>query len=259
MTEVAPDLGIAENVAHWAEAERSKRWVLANLSRWGWFTGADAGQDPVFHMLAEETRDGETNVVMGHNEGLLTINVDEVDPSKRVALREDLNEPLRTMIGHFRHELAHYFFRRFESSNEFVDEFRAIFGDERADYSEALKSYYERGHQPDWQDSFISAYASSHPHEDWAESFAHVLHLTDIVDSLISSGLGAPDLPSMPYDAYAEEDPQKLILYGGRIGIALNHVNRSMGTTDIYPFVHSDTIKKKFVFAHSWISRGPHL
>lgn len=257
MTSVTPDLSVPDNVQHWAEAERSKRWVLTNLARWEWFGEADKGQHPVFHMLAEETSGGEVNVLMGHADGVLTINVSEVDPAKRVARRESLNEPLRTMIGHFRHELAHFFFRRLETSDSFVSRFRNLFGDERADYQQALGRYYEAAPQLDWRGKFISAYASSHPHEDWAESFAHVLHLTDIVDSCVSAGLSAPDLPSMPYDAYAERDSEKLVLYGARIGIALNHTNRAMGLPDIYPFVHSDAIQGKFGFAHECLRGGP--
>ena len=252
MTAVTPDTGLASNVSHWAETEQAKRWVLANLARWGWFRDADQGPRPTFHMLAEATTAGATEVSMGHDSGLVTLNVSEADPATRVARQESFGEPIRTMTGHLRHEIAHFFFDRWARENAgFLEGFRQLFGDERADYGAALARYYQDGPPPGFEDVHISAYAASHPHEDWAESFAHVLHLTDIVDSFMASRLTAPDLPDPDrYDAYAERDPERLIGYGARLGIALNHVNRSIGRADLYPFVHTPAIVEKFSFVH---------
>jgi len=256
MTEVRPDPSVQEAVDLWAVSESSKRWVLANLGRWGWFTDTDQSKRPIFHMLAEETRRGDTKVIMGHDDGLVTINVNEADPAERMKRREDLGESLRTMIAHFRHEIAHYFFVILSGREGFTEEFRRLFGDETTDYSEALEAYYEVGAPEDWREHFISPYAAAHPHEDWAESFAHLLHLTDIVDSFVASGLTGTDLPAAGYDAYQEDNIDALIGYGARLGIALNHVNRSMGLSDLYPFTHSPTIHKKFACIHDWMCKG---
>ena len=257
MTEVRPDPSLQEAVDLWAESERAKRWVIANLGRWGWFTANDRSQRPIFHMLAEETRRGDADVIMGHDDGLVTINVNEADPAERAKRREDLGEALRTMIAHFRHEIAHYFFFILAGRDGFLGEFHRLFGDETADYSDALKAYYAGGAPADWRTRFISPYAAAHPHEDWAESFAHLLHLTDIVDSFSAAGLGGADLPPSGYDAYLETDIDRLIGYAVRLGIALNHVNRSMGLSDLYPFTHTPAIQQKFAFIHKWVRRGP--
>ena len=250
MTEVIPDTSTPRNVALWADAELAKRWVLANLARWGWFTAADEGPRPVFKLLSERTASGETPVTMGHADGVVTINVMEADPAERVRRRLELGEPLRTMIGHFRHELGHFFFQRLSERPGFVEAFRAIFGDERADYAAALRRHYAEGAPAGWQGTHISAYSTAHPHEDWAECFAHLLHLADIVDSCIASGLHSKTAPAPDYDPYAETDANRLITFGAELGVALNHVNRSMGLTDIYPFVLTPPIREKLAFVH---------
>ncbi len=256
MTEVIPDTFHAENREHWAEAEQAKRWVLANLGRWGWFGPGDPGPRPVFRLLAEQTAAGAVQVMMGHDEGVVTINVTEADPAERVRRRVELHEPMRTMIGHFRHELGHFFFTRLAADPQFPEAFRALFGDERADYGEALQRHYAQGAPANWQRSYISAYSTAHPHEDWAECFAHLLHLADITDSFMASGLSSNDAPDPDYDPYAETDPQRLITFGAELGIALNHVNRSMGLSDIYPFVLSPPIRDKLGFVHRWMHRA---
>jgi hypothetical protein len=250
MTEVIPDTSTPQNRALWSEAELAKRWVLANLTRWGWFTEADEGRRPVFKLLSEQTASGEAPVTMGHADGVVTINVTEADPAERVRRRVELGEPLRTMIGHFRHELGHFFFQRLSERPGFVEAFRATFGDERSDYAAALQRHYAEGAPAGWQQTHISAYSTAHPHEDWAECFAHLLHLADIVDSFVASGLRSDDAPATDYDPYAERNADRLITFGAELGIALNHVNRSMGLVDIYPFVLTPPIRAKLAFVH---------
>ena len=253
MTEVIPDASTPQNLALWAEAELAKRWVLANLARWGWFAAADAGPRPVFQLLSEQTSAGEAPVSMGHADGVVTINVTEADPTERTRRRIELGEPLRTMIGHYRHEIGHFCFLRLAERPGFVDAFRAIFGDERADYGAALQRHYAEGALAGWQQTYISAYSSAHPHEDWAECFAHLLHLADIVDSFVAAGLRSDAAPAAGYDAYAETDADRLITFGAELGIALNHVNRSIGLADIYPFVLTPPIRAKLAFVHGWM------
>lgn len=250
-TAIVPDGFQDENIWLSALTEASKRWVFANLMRWGWFGEGDNGAQPEFHMLAEETRSGLTEVMMGHAAGVVTINVAEADPATLVARREMLDERFRTMIGHMRHELAHFLFERLAVAPAFVAAFRDRFGDERADYGEALQVHYENGPPPDWAERHVTAYASAHPHEDWAESVAHLLHLTDAVDSASAAGL-APE-----NDAYASADSEALITRGITLGMALNHVNRSSGLFDLYPFVLSDVAREKLAFAHHWLHVGP--
>lgn len=255
MTKVVPDTFRGNNHMLWASAETSKRWVLATLGRWSWFVPGDAGQSPEFHLLSEDTASGPAVVVMGHAAGLVTINLAEADPVEEVRRREALSERLRTMTVHFRHEIAHFLFERLiESRPEFPDAFREIFGDEREDYGKALKRHYANGPPVDWAERFITPYASSHAHEDWAETAAHVMHLTDMLDSAVAAKLLLPPLDNLDYDAYAERDATRLIDAAASYGVALNHVNRAMGHNDIYPFFHKPPVRAKLVAAHAWLS-----
>jgi hypothetical protein len=225
--------------------------------RWGWLGAGDPGPRPRFHLLSETVRGGEAPVTMGHASGLVTINVTEADPAEIARRREDMGEPYRTMIGHFRHELAHYLFERLAADPAFADAFRARFGDERADYGEALNRHYAEGPPEGWVADHVTPYASAHPHEDWAETTAHLLHLTDMADSAEAAGLSMQGEPRAGWDAYAEPDPVRLVGLAAGLGLALNHVNRSMGLDDLYPFVLPDTVRDKLAFVHEHLSAGP--
>ena len=253
MTKMAPDTSIPGAFNNWARTEAAKRWVLVNLRHWGWFGPRDTGVPPIFHMLAE----GVEPVVMGHANGVITISITESDPVLNVIRREALDESYRTMIGHLRHELAHMIWWRLSIEPDFLADFRALFGDERADYRAALDRHYAAGPPSGWQNQFLSAYASAHPHEDWAETAAHVLHLIDIADSALAVGLTGPDVPDRDWDAYSEPDAEVLMTIAAELAMRINHVNRSMGLSDLYPFVLADETRRKLAFVHKWLRRGP--
>jgi len=252
MTALAPDPAIPNAIDQWAETEAAKRWVLDNLGRWNWFRPEDPGTRPAFHMLA----DGLSSVAMGHAHGVVTISVSEVDPVVRVSRREALDEPYRTMIGHMRHEIAHMLWWRLSLRDDFLAAFREIFGDERADYASALQKHYEQGPPEGWELFYLTSYAAAHPHEDWAETAAHLLHLTDIADSFVASGLVSPEMPGHNWEPYAEPDTGLLIDVAVAIVMRINHINRSMGISDVYPFVLSETARRKLAFVHDWLRRG---
>lgn len=257
MTEVIPQAFEDDNRALWARAEAAKRWVLANLARWGWLASADPGPRPRFHLLSETVRGGEAPVTMGHASGLVTINVTEADPAEIARRQAEMGEPYRTMIGHFRHELAHYLFERLVEDAAFADAFRALMGDERADYGEALERHYGDGPPDGWEERFVTAYASAHPHEDWAETVAHLLHLTDMADSAEAAGLSLDGAPTPGWDAYAEPEAERLVGVAAGLGLGFNHVNRAMGLSDLYPFVLPPLAREKLAFAHAHLSAGP--
>lgn len=252
MTALAPDPEIPNAIELWAQTEAEKRWVIDNLGRWHWFRPEDPGSRPAFHMLA----DGHVTAAMGHGEGVVTISVSEADPVVRVSRREALDEPYRTMIGHLRHEIAHMLWWRLSLREDFLKAFREVFGDERVDYTSALKKHYDQGPPKGWEQNYLTSYASSHPHEDWAETAAHLLHLTDITDSFVSSGLTLPNIPDSQWDPYAEPDTALLIDVGLAIVTRVNHINQSMGFSDVYPFVLSDNAREKLAFVHGWLRRG---
>ena len=252
MTALAPDISVPDAVPNWAQTEAAKRWTLDNLGRWHWFRPEDPGTRPVFHMLAE----GPTPVAMGHVDGVVTISVAEADPVLRTTRREALDEPYRTMIGHMRHEIAHMLWWRLSLRTDFLEAFRTVFGDERDDYAAALQRHYNNGPLDEWNLSYLTAYASAHPHEDWAETVAHLLHLTDITDSAISAGLVLPGFPQSGWDAYAESDAKSLIRTAFEVVTIINHANRSMGLDDAYPFVVPHAAQQKLTFVHEWLRRG---
>jgi len=256
MTVVIPDTFHGDNRALWTEAEASKRRVLATIGRWGWFAPSDPGPMPRFRMLSEATRHGATDVVMAHSEGLITINVTEADLVERLERAEEFGERLRTMTGHFRHELAHFLFERLRDRPGFLEAVRALMGDERSDYPAALARYHADGPPPGWASAHITRYAAAHPHEDWAETVTHLLHLTDILDSAVAAGMAPPGLAEPAYDAYAEPDPDRLIALGLEVSLAVNHINRSVGRQDLYPFVLTPAVRAKLAFVHGWIQRA---
>ena len=251
MTEVHPDLAEPENVALWAETELAKRRMLANLARWLWFGPADPGARPVFRLLSEQTAAGAADVVMGHADGVITINVSEAHPATRVERRETLGELYRTMLGHLRHETAHFLFLRLAADPGFAGAFRRLFGDERADYAAALQAHYAAPRTPG--PDHVTAYATAHPHEDWAETVAHLLHLVDLADSAAAAGLD----PQAPGDAYAEDDAGALLTRAVDLALAVNHVNRALDLPDLSPFVLGPGARDKIAFAHARLRRGP--
>lgn len=252
MTRTVPDLGAPENRPLWTRTELAKRWMLANLARWGWFTPDDGGARPVFRLLSERTVVGQTGVVMGHANGVITINVMEASEAERARRQAKLGELYRTMLGHMRHETAHFLFVRLSRDEKFLAAFRDLFGDERADYAAALKAHYSAPSQPG--EDHVTSYAMAHPHEDWAESIAHLLHLVDLLDSAAQSRLTLPDGPVPGVDAYAETDTRAILSSAISLSIAVNHVNRALDLPDLYPFVLRQGARRKLAFAHGYLS-----
>lgn len=256
MTTTIPDMSVEGNPELLARSEAAKRWVLANLARWHWFTQADQGARPEFKMLSERAGQQDVDVTMGHADGLITINVVEADDAVRVERQQELGELYRSMIGHMRHEIAHFLFDRLAVLPGFLDQFRAMFGDERADYGQALQAHYAQPKDPG--DQYISEYATMHPHEDWAETSAHILHLVDMTDSLMATGLTGPDIPAPGYDAYGDgdEDGDHLLHVATAVALAVNEINRALDNPDVYPFVLTPMTRTKLKFALQWLSNG---
>jgi len=253
MSDTVPALNVGDNQKLLERAERAKRWVLANLSNWQWFTDADKGMRPRFQMLSENTGGGRAEqIMMGHDNGEIVINVTEADELIRVQRQHQMGEQYRSMVGHFRHELAHFLFDRLAAAPGFLDEFRPLFGDETADYNLALQEHYANPKEPG--EDFITGYATAHPHEDWAETVAHLLHMVDFTDSFVNAGLSMKGIPD-GYQSYADQDTDHLLNIAAEIAIAINDINRALDNPDLYPFVLTPKIREKIKFAHVWISR----
>ena len=171
-----------------------------------------------------------------------------------------MHEPYRTLLGHFRHESGHYYWDRLVKASARIDDFRELFGDERANYGEALTRHHAAGPTANWWDRFVSAYASAHPWEDWAETWAHYLHVVDSLGTALGFGLDAEDLEGTiePFERdalYAPDDAGakrflSLLNSWIEMTMVLNELARSMGQADFYPFVMSRPMVAKLHFVH---------
>jgi hypothetical protein len=178
----------------------------------------------------------------GHTDGVITINLAEADDLECERRRHQMGEPHRTLLGHFRHEIGHYYWDRLIVGSAHLEGFRRLFGDERRDYDKSLKDYYAYGSPADWSEHFISAYASAHPWEDFAETWAHYCHMTDTLETAYVSGLAVnPKLPQSPgavFDFHPRDtDMKQLVAAWLALTFAVNSINRSVGPHDLYPFV----------------------
>ena len=254
-----PDLGDESNRQYWRDIEAEKRRLISQLLALELpiVSREDDPESGLAFDLLRSPPDGP-RVLTGHANGLITLNVEEADDAKREKIRTDLHEPYRTLLGHFRHEIGHYYWDRLIWNTPWLEPFRALFGDERADYAAAIKANYEKGPPADWSEHHISAYASAHPWEDWAETWAHHLHIVDSLDTAMAHGLDAEDLelnvaPFTREDLYDPEDrdaERVVFLLNSWVEMVtvLNEMARSLGHPDFYPFVMPKAVVKKLHF-----------
>jgi hypothetical protein len=259
-----PDLSISGNLSAWRRIELAKRRLFYSLLRWGLPTHERDADNPnglAFDLLADmATAGGVAAVLTGHENGLITLNIAEANDAEREARRLSMGEPYRTLLGHFRHEIGHYYWELLVRDGG-VEPFRAIFGDEDEDYAQALQRYYQSGPPADWELRFISAYASSHPWEDFAETWAHYMHMVDALETArtfgLAIGFASSDQTSKnsraAFDPYCAGEMEDLIAAWVPVTVALNGLNRSLGQPDLYPFVLSSAVIEKLNFIHHLI------
>ncbi|HRQ48805.1 MAG TPA: putative zinc-binding metallopeptidase, partial [Rhodocyclaceae bacterium] len=263
-----PDLGVAGNKDLWQSLETEKRRLVFTLLRLGLPVvprNRDAsGLEFDFLADVEPSFNERSRVLTGHVRGLITVNVAEADPAQRERMRGRMAEPYRTILGHFRHESGHYYWDRLIRDGHWLDAWRNLFGDEQLDYAQALEHHYRYGPPLHWGQRFISAYASSHPWEDWAESWAHYLHIVDTLETAYQFGLrsrpraGDSSAPGVAhdFDPYNLDDFEPLIEQWLPLTFALNSLNRSMGHAHAYPFVLAPAVIEKLTFVHRVVRKS---
>ncbi len=252
---VIPNLSSEGNLDRWRKIEQAKRRAIYDLVRLGLPTEPRGPTDSAglaFQFLSADL--AAAPVMTGHDSGLITLDIAEADDAVREKRRTEMREPYRTLVGHFRHELAHYYFERLVLNSSDIQACRFLFGDERADYQEALQRHYQNGAPADWPQHYISAYASAHPFEDWAETFAHFVHIVATMDTALDLGFGGR-LSQGISDPYTTEDFETLIKAFLPITEKVNEINRSMGQPDMYPFVLSEEAKGKLHFIHMIVAK----
>jgi hypothetical protein len=248
-----PDPNDAIALAAWTKLEAAKRRLLFSLMQLGLplETRAERPDGGLGFSFKKATDDQP--VFTGQSNGLITINIAEADDPFREKRRLELNEPYRTLLGHFRHEIGHYYWDRLIKDGSQLEPFRALFGDERASYQEALDRHYSQGAPADWALRCVSAYASMHPWEDWAETWAHYLHMLDTLDTARAYGIALRGLSEGTVEDIARvdfDDHDAFVQAWTALSLALNSLSRSMGMLDLYPFAPSEKAHEKLRFVH---------
>lgn len=251
-----------EGLAAFARAEAAKRRLIAELHDLRLpIVGRD--EDPEYGLGFRLLSSAHEKVFTGHENGVITLDLAEGDDVHREQLRVEMEEPYRTLLGHFRHEVGHYYFYRLVApSSEYLARFNELFGDPDADYQEALDRHYNEGAPEGWQENYVSSYATMHAAEDWAETFAHYLHIRDTLDTCAWCGL-APATATFDRPLLGPSAFQTIIDTWLPLSWSLNMVNRSMGHDDLYPFVLPTAVLEKMQFIHTVIdevtsqARGP--
>lgn len=253
-----------EGIERWRRIGEAQRHLFYSLIRWN-LPVPDRAADPksglVFDFLADEVDiDGRiTPAKTGHEDGLISLRAAEADDAVREYVRVSMGEPYRTLLGHFRHEIGHFYWAQLVLGDRLIEEARALFGDERIDYAEALRRNYEQGPPADWVSRFISTYASAHPAEDFAECWAHYFHIADTLETARAYGMSIDPQwhegldAEVTFDPYAAPDAHMLISAWIPFSVAVNSIQRSMGQADNYPFVLSEPVIEKLEFINRLI------
>lgn len=259
-----PNLAIAEQRQRWQRLEAAKHRLVYGLLRLR-LPLISRAQDPehglAFDFLAGGGPAEPPAIVTGHAFGLITIDIAEADDAQRERHRQDMAEPFRTLLGHLRHEVGHYYWDRLVRDGAWLAAFRGLFGDERQDYQSRLGQHYAAGPPADWQQRFVSSYASAHPWEDFAETWAHYLHIVDALETANAFGLSVrpragrdPALNvTVDFDPCQPCDFDTLIRAWLPLTYAVNSLNHSVGQPDLYPFVLAPQVMGKLRFVHGLV------
>lgn len=264
-----PDLTVPSVPDRWAKIEAAKRRMFHTLIKLGLPLETKAEernrvQGLAFDFLydpAGEQR-GQVQIATGHDGGVITLNLLEADDVERERTRRTMGEPYRTLLGHFRHEVGHHYWSRLiETDPQRLQTFREVFGDETVDYAQALQDHYGPNSGKIWTDAYVSAYATAHPWEDFAETFAHYLHMVDTLATIGGFDMRMAPFPgpeghpgaAVAFDAY-HASTEQLVAQMGPYSFALNAVNRSMGQPDLYPFRLSTAITRKIDYVNRLIA-----
>ena len=253
LTRTRPSDDDAVGLPEFAEAEIAKRRLVVELCELGLpivDRDADAEKGLCFDLLSSV----RSAVTTGHADGVITLDLAESDDVHREQLRTSMDEPYRTLLGHFRHEIGHYYFPVLAATGDARQQFEALFGDPDQDYQEALDRHYAKGPPEGWEATFISSYATMHPAEDWAETFAHYLHVRDTIDTAAAFGF-APAGATIDRPLAGAAGFDHIIDLWLPLAWALNMINRSMGHADLYPFVLAPAVLEKMKLIHQLIAR----
>ncbi len=257
---IIPDLGNPENAASWQKIEIAKHRLIYTLLRLNLplQPRTENSEGLVFNFLADSPFNPNERIMTGHDSGTITLALAEADDVERERRRSQMGEPYRTLLGHFRHEVGHYFWNLLVRDTGGEASFVDMFGDHTRNYVEALQTYYAQGAPANWQDNFVSAYAAAHPWEDFAETWAHYLHIVDTIEMAGAFGIKVEPVlddtgeldATIDFNPYRIKDFRSIIDAWLPLSFALNNINRSMGQPDLYPFMLSQPAIAKLTYIH---------
>ena len=258
-----PDLSLEGNLERWLKIEAAKRRLIYSLIQLELPlpVPGDAVSAPLIFDFKDDVPGTAERVLTGHANGVVTIALIEADDAAREQMRADMGEAYRTLLGHFRHEVGHYYWDLLIRDGGYLQQFRAMFGDEREDYTLALQRHYEAGPAPDWSKTYVSAYATMHAWEDWAETWAHYMHMVDTLETAAAFGMTLqPEVDEtgqlsaeLDFDPAQAKRARQLMSNWMPLTVALNALNRSMGQRDLYPFTLPNAVREKLAFVHDLI------
>jgi hypothetical protein len=252
LTRTRPSDDDAIGLPEFAEAEAAKRRLIVELSELDLpIVGRDL--DPEQGLCFDLLSSHRVKVITGHDSGVITLDLAESDDVHRERLRTSMDEPYRTLLGHFRHEIGHYYFGVLVSSAERRERFEKLFGDPDLDYQAAIERHYSEGAPDGWNREFISSYATMHPAEDWAETFAHYLHIRDTIDTSAAFGF-APSGATLDRSLAGDAGFDHIVAVWLPLSWSLNMINRSMGHPDLYPFVLPAAVLDKMRLIHDFVT-----
>ena len=264
LNDLIPNLTSSKNFERWVKLEQAKRRCLYSLLKLGLpIQGSTTG--PQKSLSFRFLQDNQNELARtGHLAGVITVNIAEADDDEREHRRVTFHEPYRTLVGHFRHESGHYYWDRLVANSPNLNRFHELFGDDTVNYEAALRNYYEKGPPPGWQMRHVTAYASAHCWEDWAETWAHYLHIMDTLETAASFGVSVdPDntannvLKKISAPVFDEQmDFETMMADWIPLTCALNSINRGMGLADLYPFVIQPLVVEKLRFIHCLIHQS---
>ncbi len=254
LTRTRPADSDAGALEAFGQAEAAKRRLVFELTELGLpLQGRDDNPSTglAFDLLSSATQ----SVITGHDNGLITLDLAEGDDVHREQMRVELAEPYRTLLGHFRHEIGHYY-QLVLITDDKRPEFETLFGNPDEDYQAALDRHYSQGTPDGWQNEYVSSYATMHPAEDFAETFAHYLHIRDTLDTAAAFAMAPANTTLAGDELDGDVGFDQIIDRWLPLSWALNQINRSMGHPDLYPFVLAEPVLRKIRFVHTLIAPG---
>jgi hypothetical protein len=260
-----PDIADPHRLRSWRELENAKHRLFYSLMRWD-LPLRTRKEDPdhglIFYFLADDPEAGK-KVMTGHDNGVITIALAEADQIERERRRLEMGEPYRTLLGHFRHEVGHHYWDLLVRDRGQLDACRTMFGDDSMDYGMALKRHYDEGPPENWQDHYVSAYATTHPWEDFAETWAHYLHIVDTLEMAANFGMEVAPAADrtggltarVDFDPYTNRDFNAVVRSWLPFVFAMNSLSRAIGLRDVYPFILSPAVIEKLGYIHQLVQR----